>query len=162
MAKVITTMKEFQEQVLIGKEKIMRKFMPDLVTEWRIGFERILQKWYDNYIPKSYMRTGNLFFAQGDDTTAHWYVQRGTKYVMAYMQMSVSSDTMNDWYSQPKEYVFNQTWFQGVHGDGELATRIIDPTLPPPHKMMQEWHNDFRKHGAWEFYKANEDKYIRD
>ena len=160
MAKTITSMKEFREAVLKKKEQLMCEFMPDLVFEWRIGFERVLQKWYDNYDPKSYVRTYNLFLSQGDDTTTHWYVQRGTKNVMAYMQISVSSDTMHDWYYDPKEYVFNQTWFKGVHGDNEIKQRIIDPSLPSPHKMMREWHDEFRQSGALELYKKNEDKYM--
>lgn len=159
--------KGLQQKLLKKSQQILDVINEDIIFEIESHYESAISDFYNDYTPYSYNRTCYTYY--GSDAYDSFY--KNIKQVKGGYKVGihVSADNIpgNPYNAKNKEWVFNRTFTQGIHGYTKeelqewetkahekgkgFSWRFIagqqEPMKPSPKKIMDDWFKDFRKTG---------------
>ncbi len=149
-----------KDKVNIAIQEGIKKASEKIAFDIQGNYEHFIQMFYDDYEPNSYNRTLNTFF--GSDGTSLDKMINDIKngYIVG---IAVSSDNIpGDPYSADKDWVFDRTYYEGIHGFTPTeykdwsnrdtvsqpmanASKIPTQMKPSPSVLMNKWFNNYKK-----------------
>ena len=153
--------KELEKRAKKIADKILTEMTYNIAFEIESAYERIINKFYEDYKPLYYQRTYSTYSA----SDIYGDIFRGVKSTSNGYQIgiSVSSSYIDgDPYEMNKEDVFHRTFVEGVHGfssdDGWSGSfkNVPPKTSPSPKEQMDDWFENFKKDSK-QFEKIKQD-----
>lgn len=132
------TAEEISKDIENRIEKALREAMHEVTFEIERAYENAIDAFYRHYSPIAYNRTYETYSAssyhkEGYKSHVKEIVKHG-KIVGFTGGIIVDSENMsNDIYHDPTDYVFNRTYFYGIHG----TIRTGGVMSMPPERIMQ-------------------------
>ena len=144
------TAKEIEADIVNKIVAAMHDAAYDIAFDIESAYESAIDAFYASYTPRVYSRSYSTY--EGSDShnnyKNHIKVNRNGNIVEATTGIKVSSEYVNASYKDPTEYVFERTYYSGIHGT--IATGGI--MVVPPERLMSL---------SFEGIKSNLDTYVR-
>lgn len=130
MAKAMTA-EEIDKVIDETIKKVMNEAAYELAFEIESAYESAIDAFYRSYTPRFYDR--NYYTYTGSDSYDNYskHIQITDKYFIT--GITVSSEHVQGTYKDPTDYVFERSYYSGIHGT--IATGGI--MVVPPERLMQ-------------------------
>lgn len=112
------TIEGFKKNILDATMLSTRELADTIHTEIKMAFKSVIDDFYSSYNPKIYYRTRSTYRASNSDKLIEPEYKRG----VFYPGISIGDDFItgspyrNSHGSVDTEWVFNRTWYKGIHG----------------------------------------------
>lgn len=112
------TIEGFKKNILDATMLSTRELADTIHTEIKMAFKSVIDDFYSSYNPKIYYRTHSTYRASNSDKLIEPEYKRG----VFYPGISIGDDFItgspyrNSQGSVDTEWVFNRTWYKGIHG----------------------------------------------
>ena len=107
----------------------------EIAFEIESAYEKSVKGFYDSYIPNSYIRNYYTYTGSDsyDDTSKNIKESQSGNLTIYETGIKVSGDYVQGGYKDPTPYVFNRSYFEGIHGTVETGGVM---TIPPDTTMQ--------------------------
>lgn len=144
------TAEEIEKDVLKRIQTAFEKAAYEISYEIESHYEQYIDAFYDSYTPFVYDRHFNLYKAStgGKDISSEIKYSNNLKNSWFEAGIRVSPSLIGDPYKDPSDYVFDRSYFYGIHGTIKTGGVMV----VPPERLMDMW---------FEGFKANIGSYIK-
>lgn len=136
------TAEEIKEDILNKIKDKLLKAAYDISFEIENNYETCIDAFYCSYTPIFYDRGYNLYNASSASNNISNEIICEVNHNTAWFQagIRVSSSRIGDPYNDPADYVFERSYYYGIHGTIKTGGLMV----VSPERLMDLWFDSFK------------------